>query len=315
MIHTLVPEQQSCVEELSKFASRKRFAPLHAGVSSQALAECERLIAQGQEEAFVIVDTTIAQRQVDRWHRNLPRVAPWYAIKCHPDEHLMRALFNKGCGFDAASIAEIKAALDVGATAENIIFANPCKMPSHIRFAESVGVRMMTFDNLDELRKIKQYHPTAQLVLRILGDDSSSLCKFNAKFGVAVDECLPIIREAKRLGCEIVGVSFHVGSGCRSADAFVGAVSNAHKAFNMLRAHGFQPNLLDLGGGWPGSLAGEEEVGEIGFEEITQKVRVALDEFFPACEELKIIAEPGRFFCPCVRDGGVQRDLQACPLF
>jgi len=285
-----------CVEETQSFASRKRLASLNAGVSNKAITECERLIKDGQEEAFVLVDTAVAERQVERWHRNLPRVAPWYAIKCHPDLNLMRALFSKGCGFDAASIAEIKAALAVGASPENIIFANPCKMPSHIRFAESVGVRMMTFDNVDELRKIKQYHPSAQLVLRVLGDDSSSLCKFNAKFGVAVDECVPILREAKRLGCDIVGVSFHVGSGCRSADAFVGAVANARRAFDMLRAFGFQPRVLDLGGGWPGSLAGEEEADEVGFEEICDKVRPALDELFPASSELRIIAEPGRYF-------------------
>jgi len=265
-------------------------------VTAKALAECERLIAAGQEEAFVVLDTAIAQNQVARWRKNLPRVAPWYAVKCHPDKNLMEALFNKGCGFDAASIAEIQLAMSVGCPAESIIFANPCKMPSHIRFAESVGVRMMTFDNVDEMRKIKQYHPTAQLVMRVLGDDSSSLCKFNAKFGISVDECAPLIREAKRLGVDIVGVSFHVGSGCRSADAFVGAVENARRAFDMLARAGFAPRVLDLGGGWPGSLEGEEEQDEIGFEEICSKMRPALDRLFPEKEDLMIIAEPGRYF-------------------
>ena len=35
----------------------------------------------------------------------------------------------------------------------------------------------MTFDNENELRKIKQYFPEAELVLRIKVDDSKSLCK------------------------------------------------------------------------------------------------------------------------------------------
>jgi ornithine decarboxylase len=285
----------SCFSDETVFA-RKRFAPSVEGVSAKALAECERLIASGQEEAFVVLDTKIAQGQVDRWVKNLPRVAPWYAIKCHPDEKLMKALFEKGCGFDAASIAEIQAAIAVGCPVESIIFANPCKMPSHIRFAASVGVRMMTFDNIDEMRKIKQNHPSAQLVMRILGDDSSSLCKFNAKFGISVEECSPLIREAKRLGSEIVGVSFHVGSGCRSASAFVGAVENARRAFDMLRRAGFAPRVLDLGGGWPGSLQGKEEPEEIGFEEICDEVRPALDRLFPESEDVMIIAEPGRYF-------------------
>lgn len=35
----------------------------------------------------------------------------------------------------------------------------------------------MTFDNEMELRKIKQFFPDAELVLRIKVDDSKSLCK------------------------------------------------------------------------------------------------------------------------------------------
>jgi ornithine decarboxylase len=132
--------------------------------------------------------------------------------------------------------------------------------------------------------------------MRVLGDDSSSVCKFNAKFGVGVEDCVPLVREAKRIGSEIVGVSFHVGSGCRSADAFVGALENARRAFDLLERFGFAPQVLDLGGGWPGSLHGEEEVGEIGFEEICAKVRPALDRLFPSNESLRIIAEPGRYF-------------------
>jgi ornithine decarboxylase len=155
---------------------------------------------------------------------------------------------------------------------------------------------MMTFDNVEEMRKIKKFHPEARLVMRLLGDDSSSLCKFNAKFGVSVEDCVPLVREAKKIGCDIVGVSFHVGSGCRSADAFVGALENARRALDLLSRFGFAPTVLDLGGGWPGSLRGEEEVDEIGFEEICDKVRPALDRLFPEEEELKIIAEPGRYF-------------------
>jgi ornithine decarboxylase len=155
---------------------------------------------------------------------------------------------------------------------------------------------MMTFDNVDELHKIKQYHPSALLVMRILGDDSSSLCKFNAKFGIAFDDAMPLIREAKRLGCDIVGVSFHVGSGCRSSDAFVGALHNARRAFDLLEHAGFTPRILDLGGGWPGSLEGEEEAEEIGFEKICSEVRPALDKLFPPTSNVMIIAEPGRYF-------------------
>ncbi len=46
--------------------------------------------------------------------------------------------------------------------ADRIIYANPCKQSSYIRFAKEVGVEIMTFDNEQELLKIKQIHPNAK---------------------------------------------------------------------------------------------------------------------------------------------------------
>jgi diaminopimelate decarboxylase len=45
---------------------------------------------------------------------------------------------------------------------DRIIYANPCKQSSYIRYAEQVGVTTMTFDNEQELMKIKQIHPNAK---------------------------------------------------------------------------------------------------------------------------------------------------------
>jgi ornithine decarboxylase len=65
--------------------------------------------------------------------------------------------------------------LDLGVDASRIIYANPCKQTSHIRFAADQNVRLMTFDNKEELYKVKKYFPSAQLVLRILTDGKSIL--------------------------------------------------------------------------------------------------------------------------------------------
>jgi len=278
----------------SEISLEKNAKRVHHVDSFAVVDKVQELIKSGQEDAFVVVDINTVREQLKRWRNNLPRVSPWYAVKCHPDEEIMKALFDGGCGFDAASIAEIKSALQLGTSPDNIVFANPCKQPSHIRFAESVGVRLMTFDNVEEMRKIAKCHSSARLIVRVLGDDSSSVCKFNAKFGVSVADCVPLIKEAKRIGSEIVGVSFHVGSGCRSATAFAGAIENARKVFDMLLRAGFEPSILDLGGGWPGSLPGEDADGEVTFEDSATVVRESLDDLFP--EDVQIIAEPGRYF-------------------
>lgn len=238
----------------------------------------------------------VVRGQLARWRHELPRVDPWFAVKCCPDKGVMRTLALGGCGFDVASQWEMEQALSMpNASPDRLIYANPCKQPSHIRASYKYGVNVMTLDNVEELRKIIAINPNARLVVRILGDDSSSVCRFNVKFGIAVEELAPLLREASKMNANVVGVSFHVGSGCRSADAFVSAVENARAAFDMFPACGLpEPKFLDLGGGWPGDLVGCNGKDTIAFEDITSKLRPALDRLFP--QDVQIIAEPGRYF-------------------
>lgn len=157
-----------------------------------------------------------------------------------------------GTGFDCASAAEIKAVMSLGVDPSRIIYANPCKEPSHIRYAAKVGVKQMVFDNRDELIKTKNLAPDAELVLRILVDDSSSLCRLSQKYGAALDTTSDLLHFAKELGLNVIGVSFHCGSGVSDPQAFTKAVKDARAVFDEAAEVGFSLKLLDVGGGFTG---------------------------------------------------------------
>ena len=55
--------------------------------------------------------------------------------------------------------------LTLGAKPDQIIFANPCKQSSHIRYARDNNVKLLVFDNEEELFKIKKDFPDAKFVL------------------------------------------------------------------------------------------------------------------------------------------------------
>lgn len=180
--------------------------------------------------------------------------------------------------------------LKLGVNPESIIYANPCKPASHLRFARTSNVNLMTFDNADELAKIQKHHPEAKLVLRILTDDSRSVCRFGIKFGADFETACNLLELAKEMQMEIVGVSFHVGSGCYDATAFRDAVQAARAVFDQAERVGYKLKLLDVGGGFPGS----KSTG-ITFEQIASVLGPAVDEFFPS-QDVRVIAEPGRYF-------------------
>ena len=75
---------------------------------------------------------------------------------------LLEVLSLLGTGFDCASKGEIKKVMSLGVAPDKIIFANPAKPASHIRYAASVQVSKMTFDNESELHKIKTFYPNSK---------------------------------------------------------------------------------------------------------------------------------------------------------
>ena len=189
-----------------------------------------------------------------------------------------------GTGFDCASQAEIELVLSLGVDPSRIIYAQPCKTKSYIRYAAKEGVKLMTFDNADELYKIKAFFPGAELVLRIMTDDSASLCRLSAKFGASLDHTGKLLSLAKALNLNIVGVSFHVGSGASDPGSFVRAVQDARNVFDQATAIGFDLKLLDAGGGFEDST----------FELFAGVLKTALDEYFPP--QIRVIGEPGRYY-------------------
>jgi len=242
-----------------------------------------------ENEAFYIVDMGTIVKKHEEWTSHLPRVKPFYAIKCNPNTAIIKLLASMGTNFDCASKAEIQQILGCGVDPSRIIYANPCKMKSHLEYAKSSNVEMMTFDNSHELIKIAESYPGAKLLLRIITDDSQSICRFSTKFGAPLNTTYQLLALAKELGLNVAGVSFHVGSGCMSADSFVAAIRSAKRVFMEAEEVGYNLSILDLGGGWPGN-----NTQKIDFRVIANAIRPVLDDLFPA--EVEIIAEPGRYF-------------------
>ncbi|KAL8635740.1 MAG: hypothetical protein Q9228_006799 [Teloschistes exilis] len=238
----------------------------------------------GDEDAFFVADMGEVYRQHLRWKMNLKRVKPHYAVKCNPDTEVLRLLAALGTGFDCASKAEIEQILALGVDPSRIIYAQPCKTKSYVRYAADHGVKQMTFDNADELYKTKAHSPDAELFLRILTDDSSSLCRLSQKFGASLDCTNELLRLAKDLDLNVVGVSFHVGSGASDPQAFTKAVQDSRAVFNQAADIGYDLKTLDVGGGFSGET----------FEDMAHVLSNALDDTFPP--SVRIIGEPGRYY-------------------
>jgi ornithine decarboxylase len=213
------------------------------------------------------------------WTKVFPTIRPFYAVKCNPHPLIVERMARLGAGFDCASPAEIDIALqfvDPG----DVIYAHPCKRPCDIRYARSKNIKRTTFDSVCELQKIAADAPDMEVILRIKADDPHATCPLGNKYGADTEKWQELLSEVKRLDLNLVGISFHVGSGAQTESAYIEGAKKANVAANMAIQYGLNPTVIDIGGGFtygkiPTGLSSTVSDYLVGFE---------------------VIAEPGRYF-------------------
>ncbi|XP_076107548.1 ornithine decarboxylase-like isoform X2 [Mytilus galloprovincialis] len=255
----------------------------------------EKIDAFGHEDnAFAIGNLGDIIRKHRIWKECFPRIEPFY-VKCNDVDPVIKILADMGLAFDCASKIEIQKILDLGVDPSRIIYANTFKQSSFLKYAAEKGVSLMTFDCEDELEKIKKVYPEAKLVLRIC-PQSNYKVKFHLgrKFGCHPLRTSELFQVARRLQLNVIGVSFHVGSGCLETGAFAEAIEQSREVFDIGLAMGFNMHLLDIGGGFPGKKIQNVETN-ITFKEIARVANKSLDKYFPG-NNVRIIAEPGRYY-------------------
>jgi len=247
-------------------------------------------IIDQSKEPFYIIDLGTLVELYDLWMTHLPNIQPYYAVKCNPNKVIIEMLHSLGCSFDCASKNEINTVLKITNDPNKIIFANPCKMTSHIRYASRHKIPLLTFDCEEELYKIKLNYPDSRLLLRIVVDDSKSICPFSSKFGCKLDDLENLFLIIKSLKLNLVGFSFHVGSNCKSTESYYNAFKDVRVAYDQSLKHDFPISIINIGGGF------QTDFNEIGFENMAFCIRQAQEMYFKDENKLSFIAEPGRFF-------------------
>ncbi|KAH8372683.1 hypothetical protein KR009_002836 [Drosophila setifemur] len=244
---------------------------------------------QDLDQALNICDLSSVERKYRLWQLLMPRIKPYYAVKCNDDPIVVKLLAELGAGFDCASKNELKLVLGFDVSPERIIFANPCRPVSHLDYAKEHQVANGTVDNEFEVYKLHKHYPESNLIVRFKSEAKEAQCPLGDKFGCDADvDATALMLLAKSLDLKVTGTSFHVGSGCSELEAYERAIKKAKNIFKFGELLGYDMDLLDIGGGFPGS--DDEKFGRIA--EIANN---SVQKHFPD-ERVKIIAEPGRYF-------------------
>lgn len=126
-----VTDEEQAEESIHEIFKDLKVSQVRHAVDREFLEK--RIETDGIDESFYVVDLGTVIKKLADWKRELPNVHPFYAIKCNPDEGILRVLNSLGVNFDCASREEIALVLSLGVEPSRIIYANPCKMRSHLR--------------------------------------------------------------------------------------------------------------------------------------------------------------------------------------
>jgi len=213
-----------------------------------------------------------------------------YAVKCNPHPLVLQALYKGGIRhFDTASLTEI-AQISDGFSDAYTYFMHPVKARAVIKSAYKVyGVRHFVVDHRDELAKVVEEIGAAgnTILVRVNtppADDA--LYHLAAKFGAEPAEAVDLVQAAARQGCG-VGLAFHVGSQCRSPQAYGTALEIVGE---VIGKSGIEPACIDVGGGFPAAY-GDRPVPVM--DDYMAAIRRGLKDL-KLSPTVEIYAEPGR---------------------
>jgi ornithine decarboxylase len=255
-------------------------------------------LVQKHGTPLFIIDHDVIRQNYRTFKKYLPRVQAYYAVKANSNQEIIKTLFDEGASFDVASYNEFMQVYTYISHFEEkakdfyiwdkIIFSNTIKDKPTLRDIKRYRP-LVTYDSIDELKKIRQHCETAGLVLRLKVPDTGSQVEMSSKFGAEPGDAYNLIKQAFDLGLVVEGLSFHVGSQCTNFDNYTAALTITSQIFNHARQSGYNLKIVDIGGGFP--VPYDSQVPR--FQKLGSVINSEIKRLYP--DDIEIIAEPGRF--------------------
>ncbi|RZK48592.1 MAG: diaminopimelate decarboxylase [Pedobacter sp.] len=183
-----------------------------------------------------------------------------YAMKSNFNPKVIAQVKAAGFGADCVSIGEVKAAIEAGFPANQIVFAGVGKSDLEIQQALDLNIFCFNVESIQELSVINnlagEMNKIAKVAIRINPNvDAHTHAHITTgldenKFGINswdLTDCAKILKAAQNL--EFIGIHFHVGSQITNLEVFKNLCNRVNEFAAWFEDRGFQVKVLNVGGG------------------------------------------------------------------
>ena len=184
-----------------------------------------------------------------------------YAFKANFNERLLKAIQQIGFGADCVSGNEVKKAIEIGFEPGKVVFAGVGKSDKEIIEALHNDIYCFNVESVQELGIINdlaaKVSKTAQVAIRINPNVDAHTHHYittgleENKFGINQWELKACIEELKKCdNLKLIGIHFHIGSQITNLEVFKSLCVKANELSLWFEEHGFQLQILNVGGGF-----------------------------------------------------------------
>ncbi len=237
-----------------------------------------------------------AFRQFDAAFGEAPHLV-CYAVKANPNLALLNLLARLGSGFDIVSGGELARVIAAGGDPGKIVFSGVGKTIAEMHRGLELGIHCFNVESTSELDHLDaaagQAGKRAPVSIRVNPDVDPGTHPYistglkETKFGVALDDALPLYRRAAGLAnVEVRGIDMHIGSQIEGLDPHLEAAAKMLALVDRLSAEGIRLEHIDFGGGIGIRYRDEETVDP---NQYALAIRRLLGS-----RPLKLLFEPGR---------------------
>lgn len=212
---------------------------------------------------FYYYDTELLQQTLDTINEEAGKHAGYkvhYAVKANVNPKVLQLIRHAGLGADCVSGGEIKAALNAGFPANEIVYAGVGKGDWEINLGLDADIFCFNVESVAELEIINELAAakckTARVAFRV-NPDVGAHTHVNIttglaenKFGIALDDLIPTIERAHKMAnIEFIGLHFHIGSQILDMNDFKELCKKINEIQAELDAKGISVANINVGGG------------------------------------------------------------------
>lgn len=224
----------------------------------------KELVAEfaNKETPFYYYDLGLLQKTLDSVIKHSSKFGfhVHYALKANFNERVLKIIKDAGLGADCVSGNEVLKAVEVGFSANKIVFAGVGKSDKEIITAINADIFAFNVESVQEIEVIaslaKSINKKAKIALRINPNVDAQTHHYittgldENKFGIKtweLNECIDLLKLNPHI--ELLGIHFHVGSQILDLNVFKSLCVKVNEFNNWFFEHGFLLKVLNVGGG------------------------------------------------------------------